>query len=277
MMTTTSLVLTKAYEVFPKSMLWVLIVAAVCCSMGFYEFVWFISVGYGFAVMGIGIYLLIAFWATSSLVVKLMCVLMVVYGFRLGGYLLIREIKNANYKKTLESTGSTKKMPIFVSIFMWVYAAVEYVTQTSAVIYRLENGSADNIWTYIGCVIMVLAIIGEAVADKQKSAAKAINPKRFCDTGLYKICRCPNYFSEILFWTGMVISGIGSVVGKQWIIVAIGYVLIVIIMVNGAQRLEKRHEKNYGNDPEYRKYADTTPIIFPLIPLYHLNKIERNK
>jgi len=274
MLTTT---MAPAYQVFPKVMIWVLIVAAIFSAIGFYEFIWFISVGYGFAVMGIGLYLLFAFWSASSLAVKLMCVLMVVYGFRLGGYLLIREIKNANYKKTLESTGSTKKMPIFVSLFMWVYVAFEYAAQTAAVTYRLVNGSSDNAWTYIGCAVMLLAIIGESLADKQKSAAKAINPKRFCDTGLYKICRCPNYFSEILFWTGMVLSGIGSVGGKQWIMVAIGYVLIVIIMVNGAQRLEKRHEKNYGSDPEYQKYSDTTPIIFPFIPLYHLNKIERNK
>lgn len=264
-------------QIFPNTFWLVLAVAALFSAVGFYEFIWFISVGYGFAVMGIGLYLLIGFWASSSWIVKLMCLLLIVYGFRLGGFLFVREIKNANYKKTLEATGSTKKMPIFVSLFMWVYAAFEYMTQTAAITYRLVNGSADNLWAYIGCAIMFVAIVGETVADKQKSQAKAKNPKRFCDIGLYRICRCPNYFSEILFWTGVVISGIGSVIGKQWILVVIGYVLIVIIMVNGAQRLEKRHEKNYGKDPEYQKYSDTTPIIFPLIPLYHLNKIDRKQ
>lgn len=31
-----------------------------------------------------------------------------------------------------------------------------------------------------------------------KSAAKKKNPKRFVDTGLYRIVRCPNYFGELL-------------------------------------------------------------------------------
>ena len=40
-----------------------------------------------------------------------MSVLFVIYGYRLGGYILKRELTNAAYRKTLESTGSTKKAP----------------------------------------------------------------------------------------------------------------------------------------------------------------------
>ena len=52
----------------------------------------------------------------------------------------------------------------------------------------------------------------------------------------------------------------------------IAYILIVFIMFNGAQRLEKRQMARYGNNPEYKAYADKTPIIIPLLPIYHLNK-----
>ncbi len=43
-------------------------------------------------------------------------------------------------------------------------------------------------------------------------------------------------------------------------------------MFNGAQRLEKRQMARYGDNPEYKTYADKTPIIIPLLPVYHLNK-----
>ena len=43
-------------------------------------------------------------------------------------------------------------------------------------------------------------------------------------------------------------------------------------MFNGAQRLEKRQLSRYGNNPEYKAYAEKTPIILPLVPIYHLNK-----
>ena len=213
---------------------------------------------------------------TLTAATAVMAALFVIYGYRLGGYILKRELTNAAYKKTLESTGSTKAMPIPVSAFMWVYSMLMYTAQTSAVTYRVMNRTSDNVFAWIGIVIMALAIFGEATADKQKSAAKKVNPKRFCDTGLYKYVRCPNYFSEVLFWVGVTVSGIGAVQGAQWIIVLIALCLITFVMYNSAQRLELRHEKTYGLDPEYQKYSDTVPLLFPFTKQYHSMKVYRD-
>ena len=265
-------------QVWPLFMWGVIIVAAIGCCMGFKEFVWFMSVGYGFAVMCIGAYLLILGLIKGYLTPArgIMAGLFVIYGYRLGGYILKRELTNAAYKKTLESTGSTKAMPIPVSAFMWVYSMFMYTAQTSALTYRYINQAKDNLWAWVGIVIMALAIIGEATADRQKSAAKKVNPKRFCDTGLYKIVRCPNYFSEVMFWVGVTVSGIGAVQGKQWIIVLIALALITYVMYNSASRLELRHEKTYGLDPEYQKYSDTVPLLFPFTKQFHSMNVYRD-
>ena len=218
-------------KVWPPFMWAVTIVAAAGCCMGFKSFVWFMSVGYGFAVMCIGIFHLLFGLVNNCLTVAtgLMSVLFIIYGYRLGGYILKRELTNKDYKKQLDSTGSTKAMPLPVSLFMWAYSMWMYTAQTSALSYRVINCAPDNIFAYIGIAIMILAIVGEATADAQKSAAKKINPKRFCDTGLYKYCRCPNYFSEILFWVGVTVTGIGAVQGKQWIMVIVALVLITFV------------------------------------------------
>ena len=150
------------------------------------------------------------------------------------------------------------------------------IAQTSALTYRYINQAKDNLWAWVGIVIMALAIVGEATADRQKSAAKKVNPKRFCDTGLYKIVRCPNYFSEVLFWVGVTVSGIGAVQGKQWIIVIIALILITYVMYNSASRLELRHEKTYGLDPAYQKYSDTVPLLFPFTKQFHSMKVYRD-
>lgn len=265
-------------KAWPLFMWTITIVAAIGCCMGFKEFVWFMSVGYGFAVMCIGIFHLIFGLINSSLTIAtaIISILFIIYGYRLGGYILKRELTNAHYKKTLESTGSTKAMPIPVSIMMWAMMSLLYTAQTSSLTYRVINGAKDNFFVYLGIVIMIIAIVGEATADKQKSVAKKLNPKRFCDTGLYKIVRCPNYFSEILFWVGVSVSGIGAVSGKQWIVVIIALVMITFIMYNSAQRLELRQEKNYGLDKEYQKYSDTTPLIFPFTKQYHSMKVYRD-
>lgn len=260
---------------FPSTIWIILAVCALMCSIGFYKFVYFLSVGYGFAVTGAGIAILLLYGKTLSIWTILMCVLFIIYGIRLGGFLLIREIKSASYRKTLDHATKTEKpMPIFVKATIWVCVSVMYVLQVSPVFYRAANGDTANLFAIIGTIIMAIAILIESQADKQKSAAKKLNPNRFCDTGLYTIVRCPNYLGEVLFWTGVLISGIGAVKGLQWIIAILGYILIVYVMLSGAKRLELRQNKNYGNDPEYQAYVKKTPIIFPLIPLYHLENVE---
>lgn len=265
-------------KVWPGFMWTVTLVAALGCCMGFKSFVWFMSVGYGFAVMCIGLFHLVFGLINHSLTIAtaIMSILLAIYGYRLGGYILKRELTSKEYKKKLESTGSTKSMPIFVSVFMWAYSMWMYTAQTSAVSYRIMNRANDNIFAWIGIVIMALAIAGEALADKQKSDAKKVNPKRFCDTGLYKYCRCPNYFSEIMFWVGVTVSGIGAVEGKQWIMVLIALALITFVMYDSAKRLELRHEKTYGLDKEYQKYSDTVPLLFPFTNQYHSMKVYRD-
>ena len=200
--------------------------------------------------------------------------LLVIYGFRLSGCLLIREIKNASYRKTLaEATGDESKMPMFVKVVMWLAVAVLYVAQTSPVYFRVYNQVEASGFIWAGIVICVIAIIIETIADQQKSAQKAVRPDMVATQGLYKIVRCPNYFGEILFWTGVTVSCLDALQGVgQWITVIIAYVMIVFIMFNGAQRLEKRQMARYGSNPEYKAYADKTPIIIPFLPIYHLNK-----
>lgn len=260
---------------------WVLvIVSALLCGIGFYRFVWFMSVGYGLAVAGCGAALLIASLAQGTIGIPyiLLCICLIVYGCRLGLFLLIRETKNKAYRKNLDA--QTKPVPIFVKVCMWIMMAFLYPCQVSPVLYRLANGEVTlggDILTWVGVVIMLAGVLLEAEADRQKSAAKAKNPGSPAMDGLYKLCRCPNYLGEILFWTGCLVSGLNVISGWQWLIALIGYICIVYIMFSGAKRLEKRQNKNYGNQPEYRAYADSTPILIPFVPLYHLAKAEEEK
>lgn len=260
------------HAAFPASVWILLAVCAVLSAVGFYRFVYFLSVGYGFAVTGAGVAILVLYGSGMSIWGWVLCALLAVYGIRLGGFLLWREIKSASYRKTLnEATGNGKPIPLFVKVVIWLCVVVMYAMQVSPVFYRAVNGDAGGPAAVAGACIMVLALVLESTADKQKSAAKKENPHRFCDTGLYRFVRCPNYLGEVLFWTGVLISGIGVLQGwAQWTVAVIGYLLIVYVMFSGAKRLEIRQNKNYGADPAYRTYADTTPILLPFIPLYHL-------
>ena len=266
------------------------IVALVVCLIGFWKYIYFLSVGYGLSVAAIGLTMLIRYELVNGLnmpwYILLQLILFVVYGIRLGGFLLVREIKNASYRKTLEEatktkSGSSDKLPMPVMICMWIMVAALYMVQTCPVYYRIENtkqlfqlqnlfGDTDAL-AVVGVVISLIGILLESIADRQKSAAKKINPKRFCDSGLFKMCRCPNYFGEITFWTGVFVGSLNILsTWYQWVLAIVGYLAIIYIMLNGAKRLEKRQTASYGEDPEYQEYVKKTPIIFPLIPLYSL-------
>ncbi len=259
--------------VFSLNLLFLFVAAMVISSIGFKNYVWFISIGYGLSIAGEGILMLILYGKTLDIGTIIACALLVIYGLRLGGYLAFRELKSSSYKKNMKGEiKDGKSVPFGVKIAIWVTCALLYVTQVSAVFYRLDNWVASDVWCYIGSAVMLLGLVLESVADVQKNKAKKVNPKRFVDTGLYKFVRCPNYLGEMIFWTGVLISGIGAVSGWQWVIVAIGYIGIIFVMFSGARRLEIRQNKNYGKDPEYQKYVKTVPIMVPFIPLYSVEK-----
>ena len=259
--------------VFTIELLCLFVAAMVISSIGFKNYVWFISIGYGFSIAGEGLLMMWMFREGLTVGTIICCILFLIYGCRLGGYLAYREFGSSSYNKNMKGEikdGNT--VPFGVKIAIWVTCALLYVTQVGGVFYRMQNGAEDNAFVYIGAAVMAFGIIFESIADIQKNAAKKVNSRRFVDTGLYKIVRCPNYLGEMIFWTGVLIAGIGAVSGLQWIIVAIGYVGIIFVMFSGARRLEIRQNKNYGNDPEYQKYVKTVPIMVPFIPLYSVEK-----
>lgn len=248
-----------------------LAVALVISSIGFKKYVWFISLGYGFSIMAIGITLLILYGQQMTVLSILTAILLSVYGARLGGYLLLREIKSSSYnRKMKQEIKSGKGMPFFVKCAIWVTAALLYVCQTCPVFFRqLSPVREDDVVFIIGTCLSACGLLMESLADYQKSAAKKKNPKRFVDTGLYRMVRCPNYFGEILIWTGIFVGGITIYSDVwQWLLAILGYLGIIYVMFSGARRLEERQNRTYGSDPAYQTYHDKTPIMLPLIPLY---------
>lgn len=244
-------------------------VALLACSMGFKRFVWFMSIGYGLAVAAIALACLVAgapiagTVLTPGLVAAL--VVCLAYGARLGVFLWRREMGNASYRKVLAGKVG-KEPPVFVKALAWLFMGALYVCETAGLHLRLANGTADDAALWVGVVVMAVGAVIEAVADQQKSAQKAKRPDMVATEGLFSVVRCPNYLGEMLFWTGVFVCGVTSYVGvPQWAVALVGYVGILFVMVDGARRMQKGHEKRYGNDPEYRAYAERTKLVIPFI------------
>jgi steroid 5-alpha reductase family enzyme len=116
----------------------------------------------------------------------------------------------------------------------------------------------------LGISIFIIGLIIETVADYQKFKFKN-NPENtgWTNVGLWKRSRHPNYFGEMLVWIGIFIySAIYS--STLFIIIeAISpiYIITILLFVSGVPMLEKRYNKKYGDNPEYKKYKEETNLI----------------
>lgn len=260
------------------SYLWIILAVSLAVSaIGWIYFIYFFSIGYGLAISALAVTTTIIFKDSLTIPSLLLCGVLFIYGIRLAGYLLIREKKSESYKKILYQPANTTKKPLFVMFIIWISCALLYVGQVSPVtfyLYNAESGIAVNeVLAWIGFATATLGVLIESVADAQKNRAKRLNANRFVDIGLYKIVRCPNYFGEILVWTGCFIFCFGSSCSVwQWIIAILGYAGIVYVMFSGARRIEIRQKEAYGNNPEFKAYIKRTPLLIPLIPIYSVAK-----
>lgn len=253
--------------------------ALLISALGFYRTVYFISIGYAFAITAMVVTVVIALRQNLSVLTALQNVGLILWSLRLGIYLIQREA-GQNYRKTLEPVYErTNKIPLAAKFGIWISVSLLYTAMFSPSLFSLAGGSASpsaigmGIQLF-GLVTMFSGLVLEAVADKQKADFKARFPKQFCNIGLYRWVRCPNYLGEILFWVGNWIMGIPLYVSLlQWAVSTIGTVCITLIMMGSTKRLERSQAERYGNLPEYQTYATHVPVLIPFVPIYTLKNL----
>jgi steroid 5-alpha reductase family enzyme len=244
--------------------------------IGFKKYVYFISIGYGYSIAAMSIASLAIAGGSASAITWIEALLLCAYGLRLGTYLVIREGKSAYQAAQAADGDRSAGMGFGAKLGIWVTVSVLYVVMfiptlsRFAAEARLAADPAPALGI-IGTVVTSLGIAIESIADAQKSAAKKIAPARFCDSGLYRITRCPNYFGETLVWTGNLIAG-AALLGTwlSWAAAVVGYLSIILIMIGSARRLELKQETRYGADPDFQVYTKQVPVIVPLLPVYSL-------
>jgi steroid 5-alpha reductase family enzyme len=270
--------LVNEINTIPVEIFLMFVLALILTGRGFFQTVHFISTGYGFSIAGMALVSMFYFRSNLAWYSIIHNLLLAAYGLRLGFFLIWRETK-PDYRNAHLNNDETKRLSLSRNIVIWITVSILYTFMFLPSLLSLTAGSNDLsisalILQLVGMSVMLSGILIESVSDYQKSAFKAKYPKQFCNTGLFKIVRCPNYFGEIIFWIGNFVMGMAFLVSIiQWILGLIGLVCIVLIMLGSAKRLEKTQQERYGNRPEFNLYAKTVPILIPLIPLYSLQKL----
>jgi steroid 5-alpha reductase family enzyme len=253
------------------------------------------SVGYGFSVFAMGIALLSVFWEKSLVHAALstskyttggaapifLVASIIFYGFRLGSFLLIRELTVPSKQKQIKSFDKTpllKRVPFSISVAMF-YAFM--VTPAMYVMQQFANTATPltkgaNQIAFLGAAIAWFGALMEAIADGHKFLVKRGKDESVDfhgpTTGVYAMSRHPNYIAEILYWFGVLLCGIPSF-GKSpiaWICSALGFVGIYKTMVGATDRLDSKQEAKYGSQKLYDEWKKTVPKLFPTNPIASL-------
>lgn len=118
----------------------------------------------------------------------------------------------------------------------------------------------------IGAVMWVAGFAIEVMADRQKSRFRAdpANTGQFINVGLWARSRHPNYFGEILLWTGIAVMAIPYLSGTQWVVILSPlFVYFLLTRISGIPTLARRGQQLWGDDPAYQAYLESTPRLLP--------------
>lgn len=193
--------------------------------------------------------------------------LVAIWALRLGTFLFAR-IRRAGEDRRF---AAMRDRPMRFLVAWTLQGLWAFVTSAALLVLVASTARDDRITPaqIAGWLVWCIGFGIEVVADRQKQrfAANRENATRFISIGLWAWSRHPNYFGEILLWTGLFLSGVGIYQGAEWLC-AVSPILVALLLVfvSGVPLLEKRADERFGNDPEYRAYKANTPVLVPRPP-----------
>jgi steroid 5-alpha reductase family enzyme len=232
-------------------------------SLGYYSFLYFVTIGYASAILFVTVAALLASGLSHNPVNiwdKVPCFLVVMWAVRLIVFSLDREFVNWPewHKKIMDVD---RQISIQTKILAWLTYSPLYAAMTMPCVLRLQmsmKGLAAQSWgLFTGIALQVVGLLLESVADYQKASFKMIegNRKKWCNRGLYQFFLYPNYLAEGIFWIGTFTGSMSCFHSFfEWGISVVGLIFILSILRQAMSSLGEKHMKKYGHDETFRKF-----------------------
>ncbi|KAL9170254.1 hypothetical protein ABFS82_04G132800 [Erythranthe guttata] len=192
--------------------------------------------------------------------------LVVVWGLRLGLFLLMRILRWGEDRRFDEMRDNLAKLAVFwIFQAVWVWTVSLPLTVVNASSRNPSIEAAD----IIGWIMWAIGLFVEATSDQQKLIFKNApeNRGKWCDVGLWKYSRHPNYFGEIFLWWGIFVAATPVLKNAEWLVI-LGpiFLTLLLLFISGLPLLEESADKKYGNVSTYMHYKRTTSPLILLPP-----------
>ncbi len=194
---------------------------------------------------------------------KIVAAMVCIWAIRLGSFLFTRIMKDGgDHRFDHIKTNAPRFFMAWTLQGLWAL-----LTSACALAIITSNISVPlGGWAYAGIVLWIVGFGIEVIADRQKRAFRAEpeNKGRFIQTGLWSRSRHPNYFGEIMLWIGIALMAVPILNGWQWVcLISPIFVILLLTRISGIPTLARAAQKKWGDDPAYKAYLDTTPLLIP--------------
>jgi len=197
----------------------------------------------------------------------LVAAMVLVWSLRLATFLFRRIAKSGGDDRF----DDIKHRPL--RFFMaWTLQGLWVLLTAAAALAVITGGAREPLGAVgiVGIAVWAIGMFIEIVSDRQKSAFRndPDNQGRFINTGIWAWSRHPNYFGEIVLWTGMAIVALPVLQGWQWAtLISPVFVAFLLIKVSGIPLLEDKADKRWGGQDDYEAYKRNTPVLVPRPPV----------
>jgi len=201
------------------------------------------------------------------------CVLL--WSLRLGTFLLRHRVlkaegEDARYAHLRAHWGEGAQRKFFW--FFQGQALADVLLCVPVVILLSANARVGlSAFEWAGAAVVVLAVVGERVADEQLRRWKAdpANRGRTCRRGLWAWSRHPNYFFEWCHWLAYPVMGVPLLLDGRWGLwlatwLSALVMLALLLRGTGIPHTEKQALRSRGDD--YRRYQQEVSAFVPWFP-----------
>jgi len=155
-----------------------------------------------------------------------------------------------------------RNLPLKFLGFFQLQALLGVVLSAPMLLATANPAAALHPLEWVGTLLWLIAVVGEALADRQlaRFRARPGNRGRVCDVGLWRYSRHPNYFFEWLVWCAYFVFASASPQG--WLSVYCPLLMLYFLFrVTGIPATEEQALRTKGD--AYREYQRTTSAFVP--------------
>ena len=228
-----------------------------------------VDIGWGFGFV-IGAWTTLLITSEATVLSYVIVGFITLWGTRLSVRLLRRNYgkpEDFRYAQWRKEWGDKVVITAFFRVFM-IQGIINFtVGSASYFVIKFNQVSFSDplqIITVLGLLIAATGLFFEVVGDEQLRRHIKKGSKTLLDTGLWSITRHPNYFGEILIWTGLYLTG-ASLIGSElsllfYLSLIISPLIMSLVLIKISTPLLEKHMEKYEG---WSAYTSRVPMIFP--------------